>query len=129
MDGGVTMGKQALYANDMLKIQVKDDADSIQMEWTGRSVDRDPGKFITPILVESLRNTSHDGKRVLLDFRKLEYMNSSTITPIIKALERAKRGTTRLTVLYDVALKWQDLAFSALEIFQTADKRVEIKGL
>jgi hypothetical protein len=26
-------------------------------------------------------------------------------------------------------LKWQDLSFSALEIFQTKDKRVEIKGL
>jgi anti-anti-sigma regulatory factor len=123
------MGKQSLYANDLLKIQVKDDADSIQMEWTGRSVDRDPGKFITPILVESLRKTNHSDKRVLLDFRKLEYMNSSTITPIIKALDRAKRGATKITVLYDSSLKWQDLAFSALEIFQTADKSVEIKGL
>jgi hypothetical protein len=108
---------------------VKDDADSIHMEWTGRSVDRDPSKFITPILLESLRKTSHNDKRVLLDFRRLEYMNSSTITPVIKALERAKRGATKITVLYDGSLKWQDLAFSALEIFQTTDKRVEIKGL
>jgi len=123
------MRKQELYINDLLKIQVKDDADSIHMEWTGRSVDRDPSKFITPVLLESLRKTSHNGKRVLLDFRKLEYMNSSTVTPIIKALERAKRGATKITVLYDGSLKWQDLAFSALEIFQTTDKRVEIKGL
>ncbi len=123
------MGKQELYTNDSLRIQVKDDADSIHMEWTGRSVDRDPGKFITPILLESLRKNSHNDKRVLLDFRKLEYMNSSTITPIIKALERAKRGVTKITVLYDGSLKWQDLTFSALEIFQTTDKRVEIKGL
>jgi hypothetical protein len=126
---GATMGKQELFGNDLLKIQVKDEADSIHMEWTGRSVDRDPGKFITPILVESLRKSSYDDRRILLDFRKLEYMNSSTITPIIKALERAKRGATKITVLYNGSLKWQDLAFSALEIFQTTDKRVVIKGL
>jgi len=55
-------------------------------------------------------------------------MNSSTITPIIKILERAKRGSTHVTVLYDKSLKWQDLIFSALTIFTTKDKRVEIRG-
>ena len=123
------MGKQELYANDLLKIQVKHDVDSIHMEWRGRSVERDPSKFITPILMESLKKTSNNDKRILLDFTKLEYMNSSTITPIIKVLERAKRGAAKVTVLYNGSLKWQDLAFSALEIFQTTDKRVEIKGL
>jgi hypothetical protein len=55
-------------------------------------------------------------------------MNSSTITPIIKTLERAKRGKTRVTVTYLKSLKWQDVIFSALEIFRTKDGRVEIKG-
>ena len=56
-------------------------------------------------------------------------MNSSTITPLIKILERAKRGTSHVTVLYDKSLHWQDLTFSALEIFKTDDKRVDIKGV
>jgi hypothetical protein len=56
-------------------------------------------------------------------------MNSSTITPVIKILERAKRGETQIEVVYQKSLKWQDLIFSALEIFQTNDRRVEIKGL
>ena len=63
-----------------------------------------------------------------MDFRKLEYMNSSTITPIIKVLDRAKRGKNHITVIYDKTLKWQELSFSAMEIFQTKDKRIEIKG-
>jgi hypothetical protein len=56
-------------------------------------------------------------------------MNSSTITPIIKILERAKKGKMNVTIQYDKLLKWQDLSFSALKIFQTKDKRVEIKGM
>ena len=123
------MEDQKSYVNEPLRINVKEKADCISLEWTGKSVDRDPGKFITPILVNALGRTSHSSKRIVLDFQKLDYMNSSTITPIVKILDRAKRGSTRVTALYDKSLRWQDLAFSALEIFQTADKRVEIKGM
>jgi len=34
-----------------------------------------------------------------------------------------------VTVYYNKSLHWQDLSFSALEIFITKDQRVEIKGL
>jgi hypothetical protein len=123
------MENQDLYVNESLRINVKEYVDSISIEWTGKSIDRNPGKFITPILVNALSKTSQNKKRIVLDFQRLDYMNSSTITPIIKILDRAKRGSTRVTALYDKSLKWQDLAFSALEIFQTVDKRVEIKGM
>jgi hypothetical protein len=123
------MENQDLYVNESLRINVIEYVDSISIEWTGKSIDRNPGKFITPILVNALSKTSQNKKRIVLDFQRLDYMNSSTITPIIKILDRAKRGSTRVTALYDKSLKWQDLAFSALEIFQTVDKRVEIKGM
>jgi hypothetical protein len=123
------MENQDLYVNESLRINVNEYVDSISIEWTGKSIDRNPGKFITPILVNALSKTSQNKKRIVLDFQRLDYMNSSTITPIIKILDRAKRGSTRVTALYDKSLKWQDLAFSALEIFQTVDKRVEIKGM
>ena len=64
-----------------------------------------------------------------MDFRELDYMNSSTITPIIKVLERAKNGKAQITILYKNSLKWQELNFTALEIFGTDDDRLKIKGL
>jgi len=123
------MGKTESFVSGLLEIEVKENNDSIIAEWAGKSIQRNPGKFITPILVNVLKKSSDRNKRIILDFRKLDYMNSSTITPIIKVLERAKKGTIKVTVLYENDLKWQDLSFSALEIFQTKDKRVEIKGL
>ena len=123
------MGNRESFVKDLLKIDVEEGNDSIVTEWTGKSVDRNPNKFITPILVNILKKSGDVNKRIVLDFRKLDYMNSSTITPIIKVLERAKRGKVRVTVLYQKALKWQDLSFTALEIFQTRDNRVKIKGL
>ncbi|MBT8371478.1 MAG: hypothetical protein KJO34_10980 [Deltaproteobacteria bacterium] len=98
-------------------------------QWSGKSVDLNPSKFIAPLLTQLLERNSGIKKILILDFQKLDYMNSSTITPIIKILERAKRGKIRLVVKYNRLLKWQDLSFSALKIFQTKDKRVEIRGV
>jgi len=123
------MGKRESFVSNLLRIEVQEDNDSIVAYWSGKSVDRNPGEFITPILVVILKKSSDLRKRIILDFQKLDYMNSSTITPVIKILERAKRGKAQVTVLYKKLLKWQDLSFSALKIFQTRDKRVEIKGL
>ena len=123
------MGKKESFVSNLLKIEVQEKNDSIITNWTGKSVDRNPSKFISPLLVDLLKRSNEAKKQIILDFQKLDYMNSSTITPIIKILERAKKGKVEITVIYNKLLKWQDLSFSALKIFQTKDKRVEIKGL
>ncbi len=117
------------HSSGLLNITIREEDTSIFVNWTGKSTDREPGKFITPILVDAIKKSSEKNKRVVIDFRELSYMNSSTITPLIKILERAKRGSTPVTVYYNKSLHWQDLSFSALEIFITKDQRVEIKGL
>ena len=82
------MGKKESFVSNLLKVEVQETIDSIITNWTGKSVDRNPGKFITPILVDLLERSNEFKKRFILDFQKLDYMNSSTITPIIKILER-----------------------------------------
>ncbi len=123
------MGNAEIFTSNLLLLEVKENKTSINIKWTGVSIEREPSKFITPILVNAIKNSSGRNKRIILDFRELAYMNSSTITPVIKILERAKRGETQIEVLYQKSMKWQDIIFSALEIFQTKDRRVEIKGL
>jgi hypothetical protein len=117
------------FTNHSLEIKVIESDDSIKLLWSGKSIDREPSKFITPILLDIIKRSTDVGKRVVLDFCKLAYMNSSTITPIIKILERAKKGKNKITVIYEKSLRWQEVNFSALKIFETADQRVEIKGL
>jgi len=94
-----------------------------------KSSDRDPGKFITPILSSMLERGGNGSKRIVLDFQKLLYLNSSTITPIIRLLDEARRGSHRITVTYQKGTKWQDLSFSALQIFKTRDERIQILGV
>ena len=123
------MKKGENYESKDLKIHVLENDNSINVTWIGKSVDRQPSKFLSPILINTMEEAKQKTKRIILDFRKLEYMNSSTITPVIKVLDRAKKSIISLTILYNKALKWQELNFSALELFVTKDNRIEIKGL
>lgn len=125
----MTLREKETFVSNLLKIELEEKISSINISWSGKSIDREPGKFITPILVNAVMRSSGLNKRIVLDFRELDYMNSSSITPVIRILERAKRGRTQIRVVYRKSLKWQDLSFSALKIFKTKDGRVEIKGL
>ena len=123
------MKKPEKFTNNYLSIEVIEHEASIDVKWEGKSIDREPSKFISPILVKVLGMASALNKRITMDFQSLSYMNSSTITPIIKILDRAKKGMTKITINYRKTLKWQELNFSALEVFSTEDNRLEIKGL
>ena len=123
------MGEAKTFTNNLLTLELRENNNSINIRWTGKSVERNPGIFINPILVELANRSNESNKRIVMDFRKIDFMNSSTITPLIKILERANKGKMNITVQYRKSLKWQDLSFSALKIFQTKDKRVEIKGI
>jgi hypothetical protein len=118
-----------VYSNQELKLEVRYEADAVRVAWTGRSTARDPVSFIGPVLSGVLSRCVEAGEQLVLDFQGLEYMNSSTITPVIRILHEAKKGSARVLVLYQRAAKWQELSFSALTMFETPDKRIEIRGI
>jgi hypothetical protein len=123
------MSEKHVFENGQLKLEVVENFETIHVDWKGKSTERNPGAFLTPILLTILKDGSDSDKRIVMDFRNLQYMNSSTITPIIKVLERVRKSNKHLTVLYDKSLKWQELNFSAIEIFQTKDQRIQITGI
>lgn len=109
-----------------LTIEVTDAADSIHLLWKGRSTDRDPARFLLPLLRGTLERAGNGQKRVVLDFTLLEYMNSSTFSPLVRFLDEAARGEHRLLLEYSQDKKWQTLSFSALKAFMTQDGRIAL---
>jgi hypothetical protein len=116
------------YTDDALTLRLFETDDAIRLEWSGMSMARDPGKFLVPILSRALDTGLQSGKQLVIDFRRLEYLNSSTITPVIRILEHARRGRSAVRIVYDKTLKWQALSFTALELFRTPDGRIDIRG-
>jgi len=117
------------YVHDQLELTSTEDESSLTIRFSGKSILRDPAEFMMPILITALQSVTSSDKRLVLDFRELAYMNSSTLTPIIKVLEKARLGASKVTALYKKNVKWQSISFSALSIFKTPDARIEITGV
>ncbi len=122
------MNLQNKYSKNLLELTITEDDNAICVSWKGKSVDRDPSVFTGPILTEALEYCAGSGKKLLLDFQDLEFMNSSTITPVSKIIELGKKRSVRITILYRKSKNWQELNFSALRIFETKDGQIEITG-
>jgi hypothetical protein len=121
------MGTGITFQNNDLSIDMTESSDVVSLVWIGKSIEREPVTFIAPILVEALKRSGNE-KRLVMDFEKLDYMNSSTITPILRILNEIKLSAQSIRILYSKAKRWQDLSFSALKVLQTRDGRIEITG-
>jgi hypothetical protein len=110
-----------------LAIEVRESAEEIRLVWSGRSTDREPGRFLMPIFDQLLERVRGDPKRIAMDFSKIDYMNSSTFAPIVKLLDAARRSRASLVLEYSPSRNWQALSFSALRTFETPDGRIAVR--
>jgi hypothetical protein len=100
----------------------------LRVVWRGKSSDREPGRFILPVLQDAIERARADGAKLVLDFCELEYMNSSTFTPVVKAIGDARKAGVAVVLEYSLERKWQALSFSALRTFETLDGRIQVQG-
>lgn len=114
------------FINNRLTVAKSVDERAVTAVWRGKSNERNPEDFITPLL-ERLAEEC-EGRILILDFRELGFMNSSTITPIIRFLEHYKDREFSIEILYDKRVHWQELSFTALEIFESSDSLIKIIG-
>src|SRR5437868_4097073 len=76
------------FKDDSLTLVLEEQDSKYALTWVGQSKQRDPNKFLAPILTELLAASRSNNKNIEMDFQQLEYMNSSTITPIVQMLEK-----------------------------------------
>ena len=117
------------FTSHALTLVVTEEADKILVTWRGRSTAREPAEFLIPILTRALDRATGLKVPLTMDFRNIEYFNSSTITPVVRLIEEAKRRGTSMVIQYDQKLRWQELSFSALQVFHTGDQRIRILGV
>jgi hypothetical protein len=117
------------FVDGPLSLRLFETDEMVCLEWRGQSMAREPARFLLPVLSKALDLGLQRDKRLVIDFQQLEYLNSSTITPVIRILEHARRGHSRVQIVYNKSLKWQALSFTALELFRTADARIDVRGV
>lgn len=120
------MAAPETLSSEGLCIEVRETEDEVRLEWRGKSTARQPDLFLVPVLREALERGERGSRAVVMDFGAMEYMNSSTFTPLVKMLDQASRGQLRVRLEYSQARRWQALSFSALRAFETPDGRIAV---
>jgi hypothetical protein len=111
-----------------LTLELTDVGPEVLVRWLGRSTARDPRTFVGPILHKALELSLQQKKPLALDFRALEYFNSSTITPVVRLLQQCKAQGGRAVVRFRNDLNWQRLSFSALHVLQGDGQQIVLDG-
>jgi hypothetical protein len=122
------MGEVKRWTQGDLSLELADAPGELRLTWRGKSADREPSRFLVPVLTAALERAHHAKVPLVLDFRELEYMNSSTFTPVVKALDESRRLSVPIVLEYALARRWQALSFSALRTFETLDGRIKVHG-
>jgi hypothetical protein len=117
-----------IVTHSALTLELGDEGAEVLVRWLGRSMAREPRTFLQPVLQRMLDVSVTQQKPLVLDFRALEYFNSSTITPVVRLLHEVHRTTGRVVVRYRDDLPWQRLSFSALKALTGDGSRVVIDG-
>jgi hypothetical protein len=115
---------QGLKVNE-LEIRVTKGPQTL-IEWLGISNARDPGLTLIPYLDQVTKEL--DCEEVFVDFSKLEYINSSTVPPIIRLIKELDKKAIKTHVIYNKSLKWQQESFKALATLSKILKHVNVEA-
>jgi hypothetical protein len=116
------------FGQGELTLVLAETPSELRLTWLGKSSEREPSRFLVPVLTEALERARAAGLPLVMDFSALDYMNSSTFTPVVKALDESRRLAVSVVLEYSTTRKWQALSFSALRTFETLDGRIKVHG-
>lgn len=119
------MVTQEIYKDDSgkLVIKVSESGDSTLVTLEGESISENPGKFLDPVFEEIFHDISQN---YVMNLTNMKYMNSASMTPLIRLFQRMEKGDGGLVMQFDGTKKWQNLSFDALVFFKTKDGRIDI---
>lgn len=115
------------YQADDLTVESLQQQDQLVFRWLGRSETKDPSRTLQPLL-EAVVGAMQSAQAVEFDFRALEYMNSSTIRPIMKLVQAASGSATSVRVRYDAGKTWQRMSFLALGVALASLSNVQVSA-
>ena len=114
------------FSNSSLAIRLNQTGSKTLMSWMGQSDDRNPSLSLNPYLDRLAENLK--GTELTIRFAQLEYMNSSTVPPIIQFMKKLDTDGVRTVITYDARSKWQSASFKALETLALMMKNISVRG-
>ncbi len=108
-----------------LKIVFNKSGNEVSMAWMGQSDERNPSEILNPYLAGLIESLV--GQDLVIEFGKLEFMNSPTVPPIIQFIKKLDTNEIKTTIQYDSQSKWQCASFRALQPLTNKMSNITVK--
>jgi hypothetical protein len=113
------------FERDGLCIQMERAADLVTVSWLGVSDSRSPAAFLNPIIEQITRSAA--GSSVTVDFTRLEYMNSATVTPLISLVKSLDQAKAQVLLLF-AEVDWQRTHLQCMKAIARTMSNVRVEG-
>ena len=119
------------FTAGLLKMEARENEipGPIQILWTGRSTDRNPGKLFGPYLSGAIALAAARKVAIEMHFERLEYFNSSTISAILALINEAQRHKVKMIMTFDPSLGWQAMNFATMNQIFAGNEYLELRPL
>lgn len=113
------------FENAELAIVLSETADAVTLSWYGSSDSRDPAEFLEPVFQKAIGRLK--GRPLTIDFSRLEFMNSSTVSPIVSLLKLLDGRKMQARVVFGRD-EWQQVHIRCMRTITRALKHVDVVG-
>ncbi|MBE2248286.1 MAG: hypothetical protein IAE78_01980 [Myxococcus sp.] len=120
---------RGIVAGDLVIDVVHASPDLIEVFWSGSSNAKDPAVTLRPFTTLLLAEAKTRSARVELHFEKLSFINSSTVSALIRFLQDAAGDGVKVALFYDGALRWQEHNFKTISLLHGPRLGLEVHRL
>jgi len=113
-----------LFASDRLTIRRSAARQQYILYWSGECDFRNPTEVLGPTL-NGLQQELRD-RQLVLDFRELTFMNSSSVTPILALVKGVCSRGIAVHLIYNANLSWQRSTASSMRALAHSLKNLTV---
>lgn len=117
------MNPHSRYELADLVIEVLSTPKEAKMVWRGASDTRRPSTLLEPVFKDVVRQLG--SRRLIIDFRELDFMNSSTVSPIITLLKTLNQDGIETHVIFGNE-EWQQVHMRCIRTICRVFKHVAV---
>jgi anti-anti-sigma regulatory factor len=114
---------ECVFRQDGLLLTLEQSDGTATIAWEGVSDSRFPAQFLNPLFQEWVQKVQ--GSRVVVDLRRLEYMNSATVMPLIQMVRQLDASAQQVRVLF-LDVDWQRTHGNCMKAIARTLKNVQV---
>lgn len=101
---------------------------TLSLRFSGQCTDRYPHRTLTPYLTHALGYADAHQGGIELNFQRLDFVNSSAITVIVRFLRDAHKKQVRLVLRFSPSIAWQKITCDAVRALGEDDPLLVIEN-